>query len=161
MRKLIPVLFLLFITVAHAQEVKLRLSSGLDSLRFHQTTLKEAKKLLGKPDSIHKTNFDIDIFYHKLGLELLFGKRIKNELWCIALDKNSHITINDSIKINSTDTIQLARLWGPPKEKDRRNNFIEFEYGPYVEPSESFYFNNKGILYMVILSSSYVISVDF
>ncbi|HWY97884.1 MAG TPA: hypothetical protein VNY36_02255 [Bacteroidia bacterium] len=161
MRKLLPFLFLLFITNAHAQEIKLRLS-GLDSLKFHVTTLKEAEKMLGKPDNTRKRDkFNNTITYTKLGIELDFSKRIHNKLSCIILNESSPVVINDSIKVNSTDTVSLVKLLGTPLEKYRNTLFIEYSYRADIASSVSLYFSKQGILTSAIIQQPVTISVDF
>ncbi|HSY75757.1 MAG TPA: hypothetical protein VK890_02805 [Bacteroidia bacterium] len=162
MRKLLPFLFLLFITVTHAQDIKLRLSSGLDSLKFHVTTLQEAEKMLGKPNNTRKKDgYNTDITYTKLGIELSFSKRLHNKLWGITIEENSPVVINDSIKVNSSDTLSLVKVLGFPTEKHRNDLFIEYSYHSNIASSVYFYFNKQGILTSALMSEPIVISVDF
>jgi hypothetical protein len=163
MKKLLIFSFALCITsIVFAQRVKLKLSSNLDTLKFHQTTLKEAEKIFGHPDNTNrKVKRSTKITYNKFGMELHFHKNIGNKLWCIEFKDNSPIVINDSIKLQSTDTLKLVRLLGQPNEKGRGSSFIKFEYYADTPSSADFYFNNQGILTSIILQEHIVIGVDF
>lgn len=149
---LLVVLLLLIAPILYSQNIALKLSNGLDKLVLKQTSEGEAKRIFGKPDSIYGNEYRTDLFYKNLGMNLCFEKAFKNKLWKITL-QDSPVIINDSIRLNRSDTSAVVRWLG----KQGNRGFLDIDlYYCYTTPEipyAFFYFNKSGELFRVELET--------
>lgn len=117
-----------------------------------QTTLKQTKKILGKPTKRrvppiiqHKWEKRIELGYAESKSTLRFGYKRKI-LYNITLDSASTVTINNSIKLSVSDTSLILKIFGSPKEINKKPSYPYFYYklNPY---DVYFSFDDNSILY--------------
>ncbi len=111
-------------TQAPAQATQIELKSPYNYLTYHKTTVKEAKKSIGKPSKIRDSwmnanlgwmclrTYYTHLYYNKDGTQLTFYSGEKNEkdrkvFSTIQIDSNSTIFIHPKIKLNVSDTTEV------------------------------------------------------
>lgn len=161
-------IFLLINDLAIAQAPQIQLSERYSQIIFHKTTVKEAKKILGKPsrtrDSWMSANlgwmclrtYYTYLYYNKDGTQLTFYSGEKNEkdkkiFSTIRIDSNSTVFIHPTIKLNVSDTATVKKILGIAAndwyaEDDLQYNYTYLCMLGTIPVETHFIFNRYGIL---------------